>query len=50
MKMPLWHIDLIPWHVFAAYWLIAWLHVRRTKTTETLRPPRYCDPPHGAGF
>jgi hypothetical protein len=36
MKMPtLWQIDLIPWYVFAAYWLIAWLHVKRTKATET---------------
>jgi protein-S-isoprenylcysteine O-methyltransferase Ste14 len=36
MKMPtLWQIDLIPWYVFAAYWLIAWLHVKPTKATET---------------
>ena len=33
--MPtLWQIDLIPWYLFAAYWLIAWLHVKRTKTAE----------------
>jgi protein-S-isoprenylcysteine O-methyltransferase Ste14 len=37
MKMPtLWHMDLIPWYIFGAYWLITWLRVKRTKTTESL--------------
>lgn len=35
MKGPLWQIDLIPWYAFCAYWLLTWLRVRRTKTTET---------------
>jgi protein-S-isoprenylcysteine O-methyltransferase Ste14 len=32
--LTLWQIDMIPWFVFCAYWLITWLRVRRTKTTE----------------
>jgi protein-S-isoprenylcysteine O-methyltransferase Ste14 len=30
-----WQIDLIPWYLFAAYWLVTWLRVKPTKTTET---------------
>jgi protein-S-isoprenylcysteine O-methyltransferase Ste14 len=33
--LTLWHITLIPWYAFCAYWLSTWLRVRRTKTTET---------------
>lgn len=29
-----WQIELIPWYVFIAYWLIASLSVKRTKTRE----------------
>jgi protein-S-isoprenylcysteine O-methyltransferase Ste14 len=37
MKTPtLWQIDMVPWYVFCAYWLVNWLRVKRTKTTETL--------------
>ncbi len=32
----MWQIDLIPWYVFAAYWAISWLRVKRTKTAEPL--------------
>ena len=32
--LTLWQIDMIPWYMFCAYWLITWLRVRRTKTTE----------------
>jgi protein-S-isoprenylcysteine O-methyltransferase Ste14 len=36
MTMPtLWQIDMIPWFVFVAYWLITALRVRRTKASET---------------
>jgi protein-S-isoprenylcysteine O-methyltransferase Ste14 len=36
MKMPtLWQIDLIPWYVFAAYWAITAIRVKRTKASET---------------
>lgn len=31
--MP-WHIDLLPWYVFGAYWAITWLRVKRTRTAE----------------
>ena len=30
-----WQIDLIPWYIFGAYWVITWLRVKRTKTTES---------------
>jgi len=33
--MP-WHADLIPWYVFAAYWLITALRVKRAKAAEKL--------------
>jgi protein-S-isoprenylcysteine O-methyltransferase Ste14 len=29
-----WQIELIPWHMFGAYWAITWLRVKRTKTAE----------------
>lgn len=29
-------MDLIPWYVFGAYWLVTSLRVKRTKTTESL--------------
>lgn len=36
MKTPtLWQIELIPWYVFGAYWLINWLRVKPTKARET---------------
>jgi protein-S-isoprenylcysteine O-methyltransferase Ste14 len=35
MKTPtLWQIELYPWYVFIAYWVISWLRVKRTKTRE----------------
>ena len=30
-----WQIELIPWYVFAAYWVITWLQVKRTKMMES---------------
>jgi len=32
--LTLWQMELIPWYVFAAYWAISWLRVKRTKTRE----------------
>lgn len=29
-----WHLDLIPWYVFAAYWAFGALRVKRTKAAE----------------
>ena len=35
MKIPtLWQIELYPWYVFAAYWAMTWLRVKRTRTRE----------------
>jgi protein-S-isoprenylcysteine O-methyltransferase Ste14 len=34
--LTLWQIDLIPWYIFGAYWLVTWLRVKRTKTAEPL--------------
>ncbi|MGB8061141.1 MAG: isoprenylcysteine carboxylmethyltransferase family protein [Candidatus Sulfotelmatobacter sp.] len=31
-----WQMDLIPWYIFGAFWLIAWLRVKRTRTAESL--------------
>ena len=31
-----WQLDMIPWYVFVAYWLISWLRVKRTKVQESL--------------
>lgn len=36
IPLTLWQIELIPWYVFAAYWAIGWLQVKRTKTAESL--------------
>jgi protein-S-isoprenylcysteine O-methyltransferase Ste14 len=32
----MWQIELIPWYVFAAYWAIGWVRVKRTKSAEPL--------------
>jgi protein-S-isoprenylcysteine O-methyltransferase Ste14 len=34
--LSLWQIDMLPWYVFALYWLITWLRVKRTKSTESI--------------
>jgi protein-S-isoprenylcysteine O-methyltransferase Ste14 len=34
MNVLPWHIDLIPWYAFAAYWAISALRVNRTKAAE----------------
>jgi len=34
--LSLWQIDMLPWYAFAAYWLITWLRVKRTKSTESI--------------
>lgn len=35
MKSPsIWQLELIPWYVFAGYWLVSWLRVKRTKARE----------------
>jgi protein-S-isoprenylcysteine O-methyltransferase Ste14 len=34
--ITLWQIDMLPWYVFALYWLITWLRVKRTKSTEAV--------------
>ncbi|HTT19477.1 MAG TPA: isoprenylcysteine carboxylmethyltransferase family protein [Candidatus Sulfotelmatobacter sp.] len=33
-SLTLWQIALIPWYLFAAYWAISWIHVKRTKARE----------------
>jgi protein-S-isoprenylcysteine O-methyltransferase Ste14 len=33
--MTLWQMEVIPWYVFGAYWIVSWLRVKPTKTTET---------------
>jgi protein-S-isoprenylcysteine O-methyltransferase Ste14 len=35
MTAMLWQADLIPWYIFAAYWVITALRVKRTKAAET---------------
>lgn len=35
-SLTLWQVDLLPWYVFALYWLITWLRVKRTKSTESV--------------
>ncbi|SRR5579871_1304428 len=30
----LWQMEVIPWYVFGAYWVVSWLRVKPTKTTE----------------
>ena len=32
--LSLWQMELIPWYIFAAYWAITWLNVKRTKARE----------------
>lgn len=32
--LTLWQIELIPWYVFGAYWLINWLRVKPAKARE----------------
>jgi protein-S-isoprenylcysteine O-methyltransferase Ste14 len=32
--LTLWQIEMLPWYVFAAYWAITALRVKRTKTAE----------------
>jgi protein-S-isoprenylcysteine O-methyltransferase Ste14 len=32
--LTLWQIELLPWYVFAAYWAVTALRVKRTKTAE----------------
>lgn len=35
MRTPtIWQVELIPWYIFAAYWLISALKVKRTKARE----------------
>jgi isoprenylcysteine carboxyl methyltransferase (ICMT) family protein YpbQ len=34
--LSLWQIDMLPWYVFALYWLVTWLRVERTKSTESV--------------
>lgn len=33
-SLTLWQIELIPWYLFAGYWAITWLRVKRTKARE----------------
>lgn len=32
--LTLWQLEVYPWYVFAAYWGITWLRVKRTKARE----------------
>src|SRR5215472_8109523 len=32
--LTLWQMELIPWYVFGAYWLVSWLRVKPTKARE----------------
>jgi len=32
--LTLWQIEMIPWYVFMAYWVIMWLRVKPTKARE----------------
>ena len=32
--LTLWQIEMIPWYVFVAYWLVSWLRVEPTKARE----------------
>lgn len=32
--MTLWQMELIPWYVFGAYWVVSWLRVKPTKARE----------------
>lgn len=33
-SLSIWQLELIPWYVFAGYWLVSWLGVKRTKARE----------------
>ena len=33
-NMTLWQMELIPWYVFGAYWLVSWLRVNPVKARE----------------
>lgn len=33
-SLSIWKLELIPWYVFAGYWLMNWLRVKRTKARE----------------
>lgn len=33
-NMTLWQMEVIPWYVFGAYWVVSWLRVKPTKTRE----------------
>jgi protein-S-isoprenylcysteine O-methyltransferase Ste14 len=32
--LTLWQMEVIPWYVFAAYWVVSWLRVKPTKARE----------------
>ena len=32
--LTLWQMEVIPWYIFAGYWAITWLKVKRTKERE----------------
>ena len=32
--LTLWQMELIPWYVFGAYWVVSWLRVKPTKARE----------------
>ena len=48
--LTLWQIDMIPWYVFAAYWLVTWLRVKRTKMMESLAQRLLTIVPMGLAF
>src|SRR5450631_1250583 len=48
--LTLWQIDMIPWYVFAAYWLVTWLRVKRTKMMESLAQRFLTIVPMGLAF
>ena len=33
-SLSIWQLELIPWYVFAGYWLVSWLRVNPTKARE----------------
>ena len=35
--LTLWQMEQIPWWIFAAYWAVTWLRVKRTKERERSR-------------
>lgn len=36
-NLTLWQMELIPWYVFGAYWLVSWLRVNPVKAREKSR-------------